>query len=535
MRKHARLRYNIQLRQGGLGLFSPESFGNAAFIGGMLACEDAVRRHFSGCSPEEPPSQVPSHLAKTRLLTQLCATAQDFVEVGLRCYGNAYDASVAPADRAEGYDRWFDKPNRGIKLALAALTEGKWTELKCPAGSQKVCSLLSNSSLVEKVEASFYPYRLPYPAEIKDNKCNLANLLVDGASIEGVSTNDRTNARNRLANWIAQSNEFSGVWLTGAHAKSCSAGMSEVPRLFKDALLSYLDLPISDHGVGNYECGGCKKKCATSGELAAHAEGCKSSQRMHTHRHTEIQHCYEIVVGKIPGVSWRRESPLISEYFPVRAWVEGDVRDQALRQRADMALRVGNDGEILVDFTVGGVCCQTHWPRQGVRAGIANHIADVVKGTTHRVFEATPDVLVGIGFDSRGGMSKTTRDLHKRLFATEGWRSQALRAWVYRTHLTRISAVLWKFRGKVSRCAFDKRADGVVPPSGPPEDGTPSTPPATSSSASSSGSSGRDASASSQSSISLDEEGVFAEAFNRLQGGGQSYPSSLSSLSQTWM
>ena len=56
MRKHARLRYNIQLRQGGLGLFSPESFGNAAFIGGMLASEDAIRRHFSGHSPEEPPA-----------------------------------------------------------------------------------------------------------------------------------------------------------------------------------------------------------------------------------------------------------------------------------------------------------------------------------------------------------------------------------------------------------------------------------------------------------------------------------------------
>ena len=277
------------------------------------------------------------------------------------------------------------------------------------------------------------------------------------------------------------------------------------------------------------------QKLATAGELTAHAEGCKSSQRMNTHRHTEIQHCYEILVGKIPGVSWRRESPLISDYFPVRATVEGDVRVQALRQRADMALRVGNDGEILVDFTVGGVCCKSHWDHQGVRAGIANHIADDVKGTKHRVFEATPDVLVGIGFDSRGGMSKTTRDLHKRLFATEGWRSQALRAWVYRTHLTRISAVLWKFRGKVSRCAFDKRADGVVPPSGPPEDGTPSTPPATSSSASSSGSSRRAASASSQSSISLDEEGVFAGELNRLQGGGQSYPSSLSSLSQTWM
>ena len=289
------------------------------------------------------------------------ATAEDCVEVGLKCYGNAYDASVAPADRAEGYDRWFDKPNRGIKLALAALTEGKWTELKCPAGSQKVCSLLSNFSLVEKLEASFYPYRLPYPAEIKDNKCNLANLLVDWASIDGVSTNDRTNARNRLANWIAQSNEFSGVWLPGAHAKSCSAGMSEVPRLFKDALLSYLDLPISDHGVGDYECAGCERKLATSGELTAHAEGCKSSQRMHTHRHTEIQHCYENVIAKIPGVSWRRESPLISEYFPVRATVEGDVRDQALRQRADMALCVGNDGEFLVDFTVGGVCCRSYW------------------------------------------------------------------------------------------------------------------------------------------------------------------------------
>ena len=98
-----------------------------------------------------------------------------------------------------------------------------------------------------------------------------------------------------------------------------------------------------------------------------------------------------------------------------------------------------------------------------------------------------------------------------------------------------VLAMTAKFRGKVSRCAFDKRADRVVPPSGPPEDGTPSTPPATSSSASSSGSSGRAASASSQSSISLDEEGVFAEEFNRPQGGGQSYPSSLSSLSQTWM
>ena len=143
--------------------------------------------------------------------------------------------------------------------------------------------------------------------------------------------------------------------------------------------------------------------------------------------------------------------------------------------------------------------------------------------------------LLALGLTPEAECQKTTRDLHKRLFATEGWRSQALRAWVYRTHLTRISAVLWKFRGKVSRCAFDKRADGVVPPAGPPEGGTPSTPPATSSSASSSGSSGRAAPASSQSSISLDEEGVFAGELNRLQGGGQSYPSSLSSLSPTWM
>ena len=42
-------------------------------------------------------------------------------------------------------------------------------------------------------------------------------------------------------------------------------------------------------------------------------------------------------------------------------------------------------------------------------------------------------------------------------------------------------------------------------------------------------------SASSQESIPLDEEEVFAEEFNHLQGGGPSYPSSLSSMSQTWM
>ena len=267
---------------------------------------------------------------------------------------------------------------------------------------------------------------------------------------------------------------------------------------------------------------------ATSGELTAHAEGCRVCQRILTHRHTEIQHCYENLIGKLPGVSWRQESPLISDYFPVRATTEGDVREKALRQRADMALRVGNDGEILVDYTVGGVCCKSHWSYQGVRAGIANHLADDVKGTKHRVFEATPDVLVGIGFDSRGGMSKTTRDLHKRLFATEGWRSQALRAWVYRTHLTRISAVLWKFRGKVSRRAFDSVQIGESPPmallgtvlpahllpllaalapSGTA--GAPCAPPATS-----------------QRSFALNEEGVYAEEINRIQGGSQSYPSS---------
>ena len=82
---------------------------------------------------------------------------------------------------------------------------------------------------------------------------------------------------------------------------------------------------------------------------------------------------------------------------------------------------------------------------------------------------------------------------------------------------------------------FDKHAGRVVFPQGPPEDGSPSTPPTTSSSASSSGSSRRVASASSQESIPLNEEEVFADELNHLQGGGPSYPSSLSSLSQTWM
>lgn len=200
-------------RHGGLGLSSPESFGKDAYVGSKLAGEDAVQSHFTGRGPQETPSQVPSHLAMTRLLTQHRATAEDFVKVGSRRYGNAHDPSVKLADQAEGCDRW---------------------------------------------------------------------------------------------------------------------------------------LP---------------------------------------------QHYYEILVEKTPGVRWRRESPIISRDFP----------------------------------------------------------------------------------------------------------------------------------------------DGVTPPSGPPEDDPPSPPPATSSSASSSGSSGRAASASSQSSISLDEEGVFAGEFNRLQGGGQSCPSSLSSLSQTWM
>ena len=60
------------------------------------------------------------------------------------------------------------------------------------------CSLLSKFSLVERVEATCYPYRLPFPAEINGNKCNLAGLLVEVASLvgissKGISSNDMTN------------------------------------------------------------------------------------------------------------------------------------------------------------------------------------------------------------------------------------------------------------------------------------------------------------------------------------------------------
>ena len=78
--------------------------------------------------------------------------------------------------------------------------------------------------------------------EINGNKCNLKDCLIDG-NPAGLLKDEMASKRIGL-DWIAQSNEYSGVWLSGAHATSCSSGMSEVPRLFKDALLSYLDFPM---------------------------------------------------------------------------------------------------------------------------------------------------------------------------------------------------------------------------------------------------------------------------------------------------
>ena len=52
---------------------------------------------------------------------------------------------------------------------------------------------------------------------------------------------------------------------------------------------------------------------------------------------------------------------------------EGRAREDALGYLADMAIRVGDDADTLVDFTVGGVCCQAYWSHQGVRGGIADH------------------------------------------------------------------------------------------------------------------------------------------------------------------
>ena len=193
-----------------------------------------------------------------------------------------------------------------------------------------------------------------------------------------------------------------------------------------------------------------------------------------------------------------------------------------------MAIRVGDDADTLVDFTVGGVCCQAHWSHQGVRGGIADYLADDVKGKKHQVFEASPKVLVGLGFDSRGGMSKTTRDFHKRLFGTAGWRSKALCAWVQRTHLTRLSANLWKYRGMATRFVFDKHNWLLAAsPQDPPAGSAPSQP-SPASSGSSSGSGGRVAPSSSQSSLSFNASEDFAAELHHLQGGGSSSRSSLS-------
>ena len=106
-RKRERSQPQQLSRHGGLGLSSPESFGKDAYVGSKLAGEDAVQSHFTGRGPQETPSQVPSHLAMTRLLTQHRATAEDFVKVGSRRYGNAHDPSVKLADQAEGCDRWL--------------------------------------------------------------------------------------------------------------------------------------------------------------------------------------------------------------------------------------------------------------------------------------------------------------------------------------------------------------------------------------------------------------------------------------------
>ena len=129
---------------------------------------------------KDSPSQVFGSLAKTLLVKQLRATAEDFGEVGRKCFGDAIDNSLGPDDRAEGYDRWFDEPGKGLKAALAAVIEGKWSELKSVSGAQKVFSLLTNFTLLGKVEATFAPYRLPFPAEIDGNKCNLKNCLIEG-------------------------------------------------------------------------------------------------------------------------------------------------------------------------------------------------------------------------------------------------------------------------------------------------------------------------------------------------------------------
>ena len=197
-----------------------------------------------------------------------------------------------------------------------------------------------------------------------------------------------------------------------------------------------------------------------------------------------------------------------------------------------MAIRVGDDADTLVDFTVGGVCCKAHWSYQGVRGGIADYLADDVKGRKHQVFEASSKVLVGLGFDSRGGMSKTTRDFHKRLFGTAGWRSKALCAWVQRTHLTRLSANLWKYRGMATRFVFDKHNWLLAAsPQDPPAGSAPSQP-SPASSGSSSGSGGRVAPSSSQSSLSFNASEEFAAEMHNLQGGGSN---SSSSLSQGWV
>ena len=87
----------------------------------------------------------------------------------------------------------------------------------------------------------------------------------------------------------------------------------------------YLDLPMSNRGVDGYQCACCGVKHRTLEQPTAHAESCSKLQFLRTHRHSDIQLIYEILVGEILGVSWRCGSPIIYEHFSVRANTEDDL------------------------------------------------------------------------------------------------------------------------------------------------------------------------------------------------------------------
>ena len=309
-------------------------------------------------------------------------------------------------------------------------------------GSGKTQNLLSG--LVDSMQCQIYTDTQFGWARTKCNREH--TTVVGGTSVD----------RAALKQWIGSQHPLAGMFVDILHLKGCRMSSKQI----RAAVLARIGVTSGrDHGI----CPTCRQKGKRNNgqyesfeehaELCTtHAGGCNFSAECHSDILFELAGFHGAVFTWLPTTKVITGRIPISKYF--------DVRDQqglsavelakTLGLESDLLITPRGDEELMIDICVTSVQTKDNAKASGTTGACAAYYEKKNKDKKHAKFMDEGKHLTSMGFDSRGGFSPKAMQVLRSLFAPNPrvvWKDDMDRLWLQKRTIAVISAIIHKWAG----------------------------------------------------------------------------------------